>query len=597
MPRDTIVDRFFAAADRQPAAPALFHKARGTWHPVTWRAYADEACRFGRALIAHGVGHGAAVAVLSNNRVEWLAADVGAMAVGCVPAGIYQTCIAEQVTYIVGHAEAAVCVVENRVQWEKLEPHLDELPHLKRVVLLDEGDEVDHPKAASWEAFLRAGDGREAAWKTRFDAIREEELATLIYTSGTTGPPKGVMLSHRNLAWTAQTAIDMIAARGEQIGPDDAALSYLPLSHIAEQMFSLHLPITGGYAVWIAESLDKLKDNLPEARPTIFLAVPRVWEKFAAALQQKFQGAQGFKARLLAFAQATAREVTALRMRGEVPTGLLALQHTIADRLVLSKIKAAVGLDRARIVISGAAPLSRDVVEFFASLDLLIHEVYGQSEGSGPTTFNLPGAVRLGTVGQPIPGVQVVIAPDGEILVKGDNVFMGYLKAPEATAEALEQGWLHSGDVGELTESGHLRITDRKKDLIITAGGKNVAPQNIEARLKDLELISQAVVIGDERPYLVALLTLDPEAAARFAAGEGLPADVAALAADSTLKERLTRDIERINDGLARYETIKKFEVLPSDFSVDGGELTPTLKVKRKVVNHKYGDAIARLYA
>ncbi|GMV42969.1 MAG: long-chain acyl-CoA synthetase [Myxococcales bacterium] len=597
MARDTIVDRFFANAARMPSHPALYQKEHGHWHPISWKEYADDVRRFGCALIANGVPHGAAVTVLANNRPEWLIADVGAMAVGCVPAGIYQTCTPEQVAYIVEHAEAPVCVVENRVQWEKVHSRLDSLPQLRKVVLLDEGDEVDHPKAVSWEAFLAEGAGAEEDHAVRMSAIREAELATLIYTSGTTGPPKGAMLSHKNLAWTARSAIDMMTRGGEAVSPDDCSLSYLPLSHIAEQMFSIHLPITGGYPIWFAEGLDKLKDNLPEARPTIFLAVPRVWEKFAAALQGKLALATGFKAKLVDFARSTARQVGELRKRGEEPTGLLALRYAVADRLVLSKVKAAIGLDRGRLLVTGAAPISRDVLDFFLSLDLLIYEVYGQSEGSGPTSFNQPGAVKFGTVGQALPGVDVLIAPDGEILVRGDNVFMGYFKAPEATAEALSDGWLHSGDVGELTETGHLRITDRKKDLIITAGGKNVAPQNIEARLKDLDLVSQAVVIGDSRPYLVALLTLDPEAAAVFASANGLPSDLAALAAHPKVRAHLERGIERVNEGLARYETVKRFEILSSDFSVDGGELTPTLKVKRKVVNEKHGDAIARLYA
>ena len=597
MPRDTIVDRFFGNADRMPSQAALFHKEHGHWHPISWKEYADDVRRFGCALIANGVPHGAAVTILANNRPEWLVADVGAMAVGCVPAGVYQSCTVEQVAYIVGHAEAAVCVVEDRVQWEKVLAKLDELPLLRKVVLLDEGEHVAHPKAVSWEAFLGEGAGFEDDHAVRMDAIRDAELATLIYTSGTTGPPKGAMLSHKNLAWTARTAIDMMTRRGETVTPDDAAISYLPLSHIAEQMFSLHLPITGGYPVWFAESIDKLKENLPEARPTIFLAVPRVWEKFSAALNQKLAQATGFKAKLVAFARATALQVGELRKRGEEPTGLLALRYAVADKLVLSKIKAAIGLDRARMLVTGAAPISRDVLEFFLSLDLLIHEVYGQSEGSGPTTFNMPGEIRFGTVGQALPGVDLVIAPDGEILVHGDNVFMGYFKSPEATEEALSDGWLHSGDVGELTDTGHLRITDRKKDLIITAGGKNVAPQNIEARLKDIDMVSQAVVIGDKRPYLVALLTLDPDAAALFAQANGLAPDLAALATHAQVRAHLEKNVERINDGLARYETVKKFEILPADFSVDGGELTPTLKVKRKVVNQKYGDAILRLYA
>ena len=596
MPRDTIVDRFFDLAERRPDRPALYHKHGGSYHPISWGEYGSRARRFGQALIANGVAHGTPVTILSNNRPEWLIADVGAMGVGCVPAGIYQTCTPEQVAYIIHHSEAPVCVAEDAVQWGKIEEHLTALPHLRKVVLLSDTNEVSHPLVVSFDAFLAEGDGHEDAFRARFDALKDGDLATLIYTSGTTGPPKGAMLSHGNLAWTARAGIDLVQRTGEGVTEDDCSLSYLPLSHIAEQMFSIHLPITGGYAVWFAESLEKLKDNLPEARPTIFLAVPRVWEKFQTALATKFAGATGLKAKLLAYARRVGRQVGELRKVGEEPTGLLALQHAIADKLVLSKIKAAVGLDRARMLVTGAAPISKDVMDFFLSLDMLIHEVYGQSEGTGPTTFNAPGAVRFGTVGQPLNGVKVEIAHDGEILVSGPNVFLGYFKAPEATAEALEGGVLHSGDVGELTASGHLRITDRKKDLIVTAGGKNVAPQNIEQLVKEIDIVSQCVVIGDQRPYLVALLTLDPDMAQAFATEHGLPASPDALAAHPTVRKRLEEGIEAVNGKLARYETIKKFEVLPTDFSVDGGELTPTMKVKRKVVSSRYDSHIQRLY-
>ena len=576
--RDTIVDRLLRNARERPDAPAVYARdAAGDFRPLSWSAYATRCRAFAGALLAEGFAPGDAVTVLGENSVAWLVADLGAMMARGVAAGVYTTSTAEQAAYIIGHCDARVCVVEDAAQWRKVHDQRAHLPALRRIVLEREVEQVRSadPTALSFAEFLALGQAHQAEVDARLAALEPGDLATLIYTSGTTGPPKGVMLSHDNLAFTADIALNILG----QASPDECVVSYLPLSHIAEQMFSIHLAISAVYPVWIAGGFDRLKDTLLAARPTIFMGVPRVWEKFAAALEGRLSEARGLKGAIVRWAMSVGeRTRDAVVERGR-PSGLDAARFALAERLFFRKLAAQLGLDRLKIAVSGAAPISRATLDFFARVGIVVHEVYGQSEGTGPTTFNrpTPGHRRLGTVGRPVPGVEVRLAPDGEIQARGRNIFLGYYKQPEATAEALIDGWLCSGDVGVFDADGYLQITDRKKDLIITAGGKNVAPQNLERMLKGIAGVSQAVVIGDRQPYLVALFTLDAER----------PASAQALQAG----------VDAVNAHLAQYETIKRFVVLPDDFSVEGGELTPTQKVKRKAVGEKYAAEIAALYA
>ncbi|RMH51861.1 MAG: long-chain fatty acid--CoA ligase, partial [Bacteroidetes bacterium] len=369
----------------------------------------------------------------------------------------------------------------------------------------------------------------------------------------------------------------------------------------AEQVFSIHGPISAGGYISFAESIERVPDNLKEVQPTVIFGVPRIWEKMHAKVSASLAEATGLKKKLVDWARKVGAAAVALRNRGEEPTGSLALQYALADRLLFSKVKPLMGLGNARVCVSGAAPIAREVLEFFAGLDIVIHEVYGQSEDTGPTTFNRPGRTRYGTVGPRIPGVEVEIAEDGEILVRGRNVFLGYYKNPEATAETLADGWLHSGDLGAFDDDGFLQITGRKKEIIITAGGKNIAPKNIESALKNLPLVSQAVVIGDRRKFLSALVTLDPEAAADFASRHGL--DGAELHRNERVIAELQRGIdEEVNPRFARVEHIRKFTILHRDFSLDDNdrgkaELTPTLKIKRSVVSKNFAAEIEAMYA
>jgi long-chain acyl-CoA synthetase len=589
-PTDTIPRRLFTQAERRPDAPAHHTKVGGVYRPKSYRALADEVRQLGKAFIALGQEKGFTTCILGFNRSEWVAFDVATMAAGGAPAGIYTTCSPEEVAYIIRHAESEIVLLEDAGQWAKVEKMLAELPRLKQVVMMRGAPRIDHPLVITYEALLDKGaDVSDKAFFDRIDALEPGALATLIYTSGTTGPPKGVMLSHENLSWTASTAQRLVGGTAQ-----DCVLSYLPLSHIAEQMFSIHGAITMGASVYFAEGIDKVPDNIKEVQPTLFFGVPRIWEKFQTGVSAKLKQATGAKKALVEWAMDVAREANALKMRGKAPSGVLGLQYKLAQRLVFRKLKAALGMSRARNCVSGAAPIAKEVLDFFLGLDLIVSEVYGQSEDTGPTTFNVASNAKLGTVGTKLEGLEVKIADDGEILVKGPNVFLGYYKEPEATAEALVDGWLHSGDLGQFDADGFLSITGRKKEIIITAGGKNIAPKNIEAALKNHPPIAEAVVIGDRRKYLSALVVLDPAAAAEIAGEDG--ADMAKLREHPAVLSAVQKAVDDVNSTLARVETVKKFSILAQPFTIENGELTPTLKLKRRVVYDHYAKDIERMY-
>jgi long-chain acyl-CoA synthetase len=589
MTADTIPKRLFDHAAARPAAPAYYAKRDGVWIPTGYRLFADQVKRAGKALMALGCEPGSVVAILGFNRPEWVIFDLACMAIGGAAAGIYTTCSSSEVRYIADHAEARVMLVENAAQFEKVRRERANLPHLASIVTM-EGASVDDPTALAWDEFLAKGISvSDSQFFARLHALQPENLAALIYTSGTTGPPKGVMLSHANLAWTAHNNQELVGTT-----PSDSNLSYLPLPHIAEQVITIHGPVTIGSAVYYAESIEKVPENLKEVRPTVFFAVPRIWEKLHAGVSAKMDEAAGAKKRVARWAMSVGRRVSDLRMRGsELPLALKA-QHRLAEKLVFSKVKEALGLDRARLCVSGAAPIAGELLEYFASLDLLVLEGYGMSENTGSTTINLPAKARFGSVGAPVPGVEVRIADDGEILMRGPNVFLGYFKEPLATAEAMEDGWLKTGDLGAVDDRGLLTITGRKKEIIITAGGKNIAPRNIEAALRNHPLVSEAVVIGDRRKFLTVLITLDPEAAPRFRSREG--SGDAHDHEDPAIVAQVQRALDAVNEELARVEQVKKFRILPRPFSVETGELTPTLKLKRNVVARNFAAEIESMY-
>ncbi|MEW6474875.1 MAG: long-chain fatty acid--CoA ligase [Actinomycetota bacterium] len=586
---ETIPQRVLGNAQRFGSAPAYYVRGSGGWEATSWEGYAADIRRAGAALVALGVSPGQSVCILGANRPEWVIFDVGAMAAGAVPAGIYTTSSPGECAYILNHSEAPVLLVENEAQWQKIASVRGELRHLRHVVMMRGGPKVDDPLVIGWDDFLGRGDGSGGVLEERLEALGPDTVSTLIYTSGTTGPPKAVMLTQDNLTWTAGQACGLVKA-----GSNERLLSYLPLSHIAEQMFTIHIAAMAGFPVYYAESIDKLLANLLEVKPTVFFGVPRVWEKFHAGVVEKLSGNHGLKAKLAEQATAVGRRVIARLNQGQRAALPDAVQYTLFEKLVYSKVREGLGLSAARLCVSGAAPISKEILDFFAGFGLPIYEVYGQSEDCGPTSFNVPGRTKFGTVGPPFPGVEVKIASDGEILVRGRNVFAGYAKDPEATAEVLSDGWLHSGDLGEFDSDGFLSITGRKKDIIITAGGKNVAPKLLEGGLRNHPLVSEAVVVGDRRKFLTALVTLDPEAAARFMAERGLfgPPEQS-----DAVRAQIQQAVDTVNGEMARVEQIKKFTILPRELSVTEGELTPTLKVKRNVVTAHFEAEIEAMYA
>lgn len=584
----TILDR---TAREHGDAPALRVKRGGSWQTTTWQAYRDTARRVARGFVALGLQPGKGVAIIGYNCPEWFFADIGAILAGGVPAGIYTTSSPEQCQYITHHCEARIAVVEDRHQLAKFTEVWADLPHLHYVVVMHGTVDGSDPRVLSWQQLQERGDQLpEAELEARIAAQKPSDVCTLIYTSGTTGRPKAVMITHDNITFTAQVVVQSVG-----ISPGDEAVSYLPLSHIAEQMLSLHGPMFLHGCVWFAESMELLGDNLREARPHYFLGVPRVWEKIQAKIVAAAQHNGPLKKKLGAWARKTGLEGGRARQDGRpLPAG-----YALADKLVFQQVKKRLGLDRCKLQVTSAAPISKDTLEFFLSLGIPLYEVYGMSECCGPATISTPDRYRTGKAGYAMPHTEVKIAADGEVCMRGRHVFAGYLGDPAATAEALDgDGWLHSGDVGQIDAQGMLQITDRKKDLLITAGGENIAPQLIEGLLKAIPVVAQAVVVGDAKKYLSALLTLDPERVPLEAQSCGSPARTPAEAAGCPVFYRhLHAQVEAANTHLAQVQTIKRFAILPHELTPEGGELTPTMKVKRKVVNEKYAQQIAQLYA
>lgn len=572
-------------ARRESDAPAYHVRAADGWKETPWRTYVSEVRAAAKAMMALGLGPGGTVAILGFNRPEWTIFDLAAMCAGGAPAGIYTTCPAEDVRHICKNSGARLILVENAAQMEKVASVRADLAELAHIVMMRGG-----VGGMAWSDFLAAGNAvTDEALDARIAGLQDDQLATLVYTSGTTGFPKGVMLSHKNLSWTANCALALVDLR-----PLDYVLSYLPLSHIAEQMFTICIPVSVGGAVYFAESLEKVPDNLKEVQPTLFFGVPRIWEKFHAAISAKLASASGGKKKLLAWAQGVGAQWSAAKNEGKAPGTWLTMQYNVAAKLVFDKLKPAIGLGKARTCVSGAAPISKEVLEFFGSLDVRVHEVYGQSEDSGPTSFNVAGKNRWGTVGPAIPGIDVKIAEDGEILVRGPHVFMGYYQDPAATAETMDGDWLKTGDLGSFDGDGFLSITGRKKEILITAGGKNIAPIRIESALKNIPLVGEAVAIADRRKFVSAVLTLEPGAAERFAAANGV--GIADLPANPVLNAELEKAIAAVNANLMQVEHVRKFTVLPRALTVEDGELTPSLKVKRRGVNKNWAREIDAMY-
>ncbi|HEX2235084.1 MAG TPA: long-chain fatty acid--CoA ligase [Actinomycetota bacterium] len=603
----TIVDRFYERVRLHPERVALRHRDEHGWRDITWAQYGRNVARAGDGLRSLGLRPGDRMALLSSNRPEWFFADIACMAAGGITAPIYTSSSPDQAAHVVGHSGAVVAVVENGEQLAKLAARRSVLAELRAVVVMDPAEASLDAEVVTWDDLVHAG--ADGGGSPRSPGPSPEDIATFVYTSGTTGAPKAVMLSHRNIAWTCESLDEHL-----QMGDMSAgrALSYLPLSHIAERMVSHLLQIHYGSQTWFARSIDTLREDLVACRPTYFFGVPRVWEKFHAAVLERLRAhpsslRERVEHAMLRRALSAGERVVDARQEA-VARGLpaaradlgmrLRLEHALLEKVVLAKARARAGLDECTRAFSSAAALDADVVRFFHALGLELAEGYGQSEVCGPTTWNPPHAIRIGTVGTPIPGLEMRIADDGEILVRGGNVTPGYFADEDATAALIdEEGWMRSGDIGHVDDNGYLTVTDRKKDLIITSGGKNIAPQEIENRLAAIDVVANVVVVGDGRPFLGALVTLDGATAAEWGRARGLSDDPSRLAREPALWEEIRAGIDRFNAGVSRAEGVKKFRVLERDFLQERDEITPTLKVKRRSVAARYAAAIEEMYA
>ncbi|MDR7418285.1 MAG: AMP-binding protein [Armatimonadota bacterium] len=594
----TIPGLFFERAARQAVQVALRRKRFGVWQRITWGEYAAQVRLVANALLALGVRPGEHVGLIGENRPEWVYADLGIQTLGAATTGIYTTSSPEQIHYILDHAGCRVFIVEGEEQLDKALEIRGRLPGLAHIVVMDaEGLRTfQDPMVIMWDRFLAMGEEHARRVPGAVDArrarIQPDDLAVLVYTSGTTGPPKGVMLTHRNII----AATEVIQSANPMF-PEDEVLSYLPLSHVAERQFSVFLPVRWGYTVNFIENTDTVMQNLAEVAPTVIFGVPRIWEKLFSAVTLRVKENDVVKRWAYGLAIRLAHEAVRRRFDRQPVPAWLTTAARLADTAVLLPLRRRLGLHRVRIAYSAGAPIAPEMVRYFWALGVPMREIYGQTEDAGPTTGHQGDDIKIGTVGKPYPGVQVRLAPDGEILVRGDNVFPGYFRNPEATAETLKDGWLHTGDVGAFDDEGNLRITDRKKDIFITSAGKNIAPQYIENKLKASPYINDAVVIGDGRRYLVSLIVIDEENCTKWAQDRRLPfTTYTDLAANPELRELIASEVEAVNRTLSNPERVRRFAILHKRLYAEDGEVTATLKVKRKAIMEKYGDVIADLY-
>jgi long-chain acyl-CoA synthetase len=593
---DTLATIFWSRVDKSADRAAQMSKRHGAWTTLTWREVGEVVREVALGLIALGRQPGDAVALLSSSRAEWVQADFAIFSAGCITVPVYPTYPPDLIAYVINDSGARTIIVEDPGQLAKVLEAREKTPGLQQIIVMTGYEATQPPKMVmTWEMLRRLGrdnaSQQAGALAQRLAQTKPEDLASIVYTSGTTGPPKGVMQTHGN---------HLAAQRNsESAAPCEEGwvhLLFLPLAHSFARLESF-LGVYRGLCTAFAENLDKVGDNLKEVRPHFICSVPRVFEKVYAKILSGVEAGSPAKKKIFHWAIGVGREVSRHQQRGQPLSAGLRIKRAIAHKLVFSKLHAALG-GRLQWAISGGAPLSREIAEFFHSAGILILEGYGLTETCPAATFNRPTRFKFGSVGQALDNVEIKIAPDGEILIRGANVARGYLKQPEATAEVFEaSGWFHSGDIGRVDEDGFLFITDRKKDLIVTAGGMNIAPQNIENMLKADPFISQAMVYGDRKPYPVVLITVNAEELAKFAREQGIVAtDPAVVVKHPKVLERVGRTVEEKNSQLQSYAKIKKFTVLPIDFSQEGGELTPTLKVKRKIVSDKYLTTIEELY-
>jgi long-chain acyl-CoA synthetase len=587
-PASTVAEAFSRTISACPERIAI--RTRGGEHELSWAEYGRRVDRFALGLRALGLARGQTFALMLNNRPEFHVADAAAMSLGATPFSLYQTLTPEQIAYQLNDSGAEIVVTEAAFVDAVLAAG-ESVPSLRHVVLVEGGGGTN---VVAFDELLESeGDTGEVAAARA--AVEPDDLLTLIYTSGTTGPPKGVQLTHRNMMSAVQAFDDLIGF------PEGArVVSYLPMAHIAERAVGHYLPIALGHTVTCCPNPREVFAYLPEVRPTWFFAVPRIWEKLKAGLEATVASEQDpERKQALEWAIDVGHRKVRAEQAGEQVAPELAEEHRKADELVLSKLREKLGLDQLEAVYVGAAPTPLPVLEFFHALGVPVAELWGMSESTGSGALNLPGKIKLGTVGQVTPGMELRLAADGEILIRGAQVMPGYRNLPDKTSEAIDaEGWLHTGDIGELDEDGYLKIVDRKKELIITAGGKNISPANLEAKLKAHPLIGTACVIGDGRPFLSALVVLDPDVAPAWATQHGIEqTSLDALAEHDRVRAAIQQAVDDMNNQVSKVEGVKKFTILPEDWLPGGEELTPTMKLKRKPVAAKYASQIEAMYA
>lgn len=595
---ETIPRVFNETVSKKGTGIALRTKHLGLWHDITWREYHKKASQVGCALVSMGLEKGDTACIIGDNCVEWVMADMGIQCVGGVSVGIYATNAWQQVEYVVKHCDAKFLFVENEEQLDKWLMFRENAPLLLKVIVWDvKGlSSFNDPMVMTFDQLVDIGEKVDSSqpelFKDRQLEVEPEDLAVIIYTSGTTGPPKGAMLTHRNVTWMANAVDGMI-----RIYETDTVLSFLPLCHIFERLFTVFIHLKFAYTVNFVEKPDTVMQNMVEVSPTIGYAVPRIWEKYYSNIMIKMSDATWFK-RVVFNAALKIGQKRADRIMTLKPVSwVMRVQYFWAYWMIFRKLKERLGFERIRVAISGAAPISQEVLRFFQSIGMNLIEGYGQTEGTGVTTLPREDRVRFGSVGCALKGIDIKIAEDGEILVRSPSVFKGYYKSPEATRETVVDGWLCTGDIGVLDSEGFLTITDRKKDIIVTAGGKNIAPQYIENKLKASIYINDAVVIGDRRKYMSCLIMIDEDNVAKFAQDQKVQfSTYRDLTQHEAVIGLIQKEVDKVNETLARVETIRKFTILPKRLYEEDGEVTPTMKIKRKIVNEAFKDIIEAMY-
>ena len=599
--------------DNQISVPALFRfraktlnnkvamreKHFGIWRTFSWNQYYSNSARLGKAMMTLGLESGQTVSILADPCKEWLFFDLAAQCIGCVSCGIYATDSAPQILHICKDSDTTLLMVENEEQLDKYLAVEEQLPNIHTVVVLDSTGlaDLDHPKVVMLDQFYRLGDeadeNLESEWNRRIDSAKPNDTAILVYTSGTTGAPKGAMLSNRNLIFIAQAFHEFYPITAE-----DESVVYLPLCHITERLLSVFLPLARCSTVNFIEGQDTAFENITEVSPTYFLGVPRIWEKMYSSITLRMKDATWLGRKALQVALSIGSRAADFE-DNDLPVPIhVQMMYSAADFLVLNNIKVLLGLDRVRIGLTGAAPISPNLIGWFRALGVPLYEAFGQTENVAFACGNYRGQIRQGTVGKPPPGVELRTAEDGELLIRGPLVFKGYYKQTLKTAETIVDGWLYTGDIAEIDADGFVKIVDRKKDIIITSGGKNISPSEIENQLKFSPYVTDAVVIGDRRKYLTCLVMIDNETVSQFAQENNVPfSDFKSLCATVEVQALIKSEIERINQSFSRAETLKKFRLIDKQLTVEDEELTASMKLKRNIVNEKYADLIDQMYS